>query len=307
MSVALVLGATGCVGSAIAEGLLARGFVVYGVARSLEAASKLTVAGVRPVVVDNIHHVSSWIGVAESSSVVIEALGDKNDKSTQKVVSEALIALRTRQREKTDVIFTSGIFSYGQDDQNRLRVFSEVDDDYTFSCAASMGRHPVERAYRASGAIVISGAMVYGAGQGPLLHVYGSTILAAKKNNSVASLPSVFGDGSQFLTCVHRRDLGDLYALVAEKAPTLRGQLINACAQLERFDAIVESIAIAVDFPIDQIKYEKPASTDLKGLAYGGNIRVSGQKARQLVGWNPRQPSFCQIVEQEVKMFEARK
>lgn len=59
----------------------------------------------------------------------------------------------------------------------------------------SLGRHPIERAYRAAGAIVISGGMVYGAGQGPIMHVYASAIVAAKQNNTVAKLPSVFGDG----------------------------------------------------------------------------------------------------------------
>lgn len=112
-------------------------------------------------------------------------------------MSEALIALRQRNSDKTDVIFTSGIFSYGQDDRNRLRVFTELDDDYTHSCAASLGRHPIERAYRKAGAIVVSGAMVYGAGQGPIMHVYGKTIIDAKKNNTEAKLYSVFGDGSQ--------------------------------------------------------------------------------------------------------------
>jgi hypothetical protein len=43
---------------------------------------------------------------------------------------------------------------------NRLRIFSEVDDAYTHSCGASLGRHPIERAYRQAGAIVISGGMV---------------------------------------------------------------------------------------------------------------------------------------------------
>lgn len=42
---------------------------------------------------------------AEKMSVVIEALGDKSDKSTQKVVSEALISLRQR-KANVDVVFT---------------------------------------------------------------------------------------------------------------------------------------------------------------------------------------------------------
>ncbi len=46
------------------------------------------------------------------------------------------------------------------------------------------------------------------------------------------------------------------------------------------FQNSVESIAIAVDFPVNKIKYEIPDKTDLKGLAYGGNIRVSGQKVK---------------------------
>lgn len=41
-------------------------------------------------------------------------------------------------------------------------------------------------------------------------------------------------------------------------------QLINACSQLERFDAIAESIATAIGFPIDKIKYQTPEQTDLK-------------------------------------------
>jgi nucleoside-diphosphate-sugar epimerase len=118
MSSALVLGATGCVGSAIAEALIARGFgTVYGLARSPAAEKSLLLAGVHPVSVQNVQDISSWMGTAEKCSVVIEALGDKGDKTTQKIVSEALISLRQRNADKTDVIFTSGIFSYGQDDR----------------------------------------------------------------------------------------------------------------------------------------------------------------------------------------------
>jgi len=296
--------ATGCIGSAVAEAFLSRGVTVFGLARSAQAATSLSQAGVHPVRVTNVQDVAAWLPTAESCSVVIETLGDKGDKTTQKVVSEALIALRGRKPNVT-VIFTSGMFSYGQDDSNKLRVFTEEDDDYTHSCKASLGRHPIERAYRAAGAIVISGSMVYGAGQGPLLVQFGSVIIEAKKNNTEAKLFSVFGDGKQWMTSVHRRDLGELYVLVAGRAAELRGQLINACVHLERFDSIVESIAQAIGFPLDKIKYETPAETDLKWRAYGANMRVSGQKALQL-GWTPRQPSFCQIVESEVASFLAR-
>ncbi len=187
----------------------------------------------------------------------------------------------------------------------RLRVFSEEDDDYAHSCKASLGRHAIERAYRAAGAIVISGSMVYGGGQGPILVQYGSTIVEAKKNNTEAKLYSVFGDGSQWMTSVHRRDLAELYVLAAGRAAELQGQLINACVYMERFDSIVESIAQAIGYPPEKIRYEVPAETDLKWRAYGANMRVSGHKAR-LLGWTPRQPSFCQIVEAEVAAFLAR-
>ncbi len=305
------MGATGCVGAAIAEAFLHAGTTVFGLARSAAAAAHLTQNGIRPVLVGNVQDMQAWLPIAESCSVVVEALGDKGDKSTQKKVSEALIALRTREatpdgrKPNVEVIFTSGVFSYGQDDSDKLRVFTESDDDYSHSCKASLGRHPIERAYRAAGAIVISGSMVYGGGRGPLLEQFGSIIHEAKKNGSEARLASVFGDGSQWLTCVHRRDLGELYVLAASRAPELRGQLINACAHMERFDAIAESIAMAMGLPVDRIRYDTPPETDLKWRAYGANIRVSGQKAR-LLGWTPRQPSFCQTVADEVAAYVAR-
>ena len=299
-----VLGATGCVGSAIVEAFLSHGAIVYGLARSTEAATSLAKLSARPVLVSNVQETDAWMPTAEACSVVIEALGDKGDKNTQKIVSDALIALKKR-KPGVNVIFTSGIFSFGQDDSNRLRVFTEEDDDYSFSCKASLARHPIDRAYRAAGGIVIVGGMVYGAGQGPIVVQYGSALVEAKKNNSEARLFSVFGDGSQWLSSVHRRDLGELYVLVAQQAAQLQGQLINACVHLERFDALVESMAQAIGFPVDRIRYEIPAETDLKWRAYGANVRVSGQKARSL-GWIPRQPSFCQIVQDEMAAFLAR-
>jgi nucleoside-diphosphate-sugar epimerase len=150
MARVLVLGATGCVGGAVAEAFLSRGVTVLGIARSANAATSLLQAGVHPVRVTNVQNVAEWLPTAEGCSVVVEALGDKGDKTTQKVVSEALIALRGR-KPNVAVIFTSGMFSYGQDDNNKLRVFTEEDDDYAHSCKASLGRHPIERAYRSVG------------------------------------------------------------------------------------------------------------------------------------------------------------
>ena len=304
MSRALVLGATGTVGSAIAEGLLSKGFVVSGLARSREAASQLLSKNVTPVLVSNAQDTAAWIGEAERSAVVVEALGDKGSKDTQRIVSEALIALRQRA-PGVHVIFTSGIFSYGQDDRNRLRVFTESDDSYEFSCQASLSRHPIERAYRAAGVTVISLGMVYGAGEGPLLAVYGGIIRDAVEKNTAARLASVFGDGSQWLSSVHRRDVGELYALVASRAHELKGQLINGVAHFERFDAIVESVATAAGLPTEKISYYVPEVTDLKWRAYGANVRVSGQKAR-ILGWTPRQASFCELVETEVAMWKSK-
>lgn len=58
---ALVLGATGCVGSAIAEGLLSHGFSVFGLARSEQASRSLKAQGIHPVLVSNVQDIASWI------------------------------------------------------------------------------------------------------------------------------------------------------------------------------------------------------------------------------------------------------
>lgn len=300
---ALVLGATGFIGSSVASALLKNGWSVIGTARGAEAAEKLDQMGVIPLLIQRVQDGGEWVEfVAERCTLVVECLSDKTDKGTMKAVHELLVGL-LRQKPSLNVIFTSGCFSYGYDPKDKLRVFSEL-DDYSLSCKASMGRHPIEAAYREAGAIVIVPAMVYGNGGGPILHHYGQVIRTAKIKGTEAVLYSCYGDGSQYLSSVHCSDLGELYALVAAQATFLRGQVFNVSSNMERFDSIADSLAIAFAFD-NPVKYLVPEETNLKEQAYGCNVRLDAQKAKNFLGWRPVQPSFLASVRSEVALFEA--
>lgn len=51
-------------------------------------------------------------------------------------------------------------------------------------------------------------------------------------------------------------------------------------------DVLCDAVAASVGYK-GTVAFPKPAAGDLRGQAYGGNIRVSGRRARTLLGWAP--------------------
>lgn len=304
MSKVLVLGANGFIGSALCDAFVSEGFDVYGTTRSEETCKLLLQRGVTPVLVQSAQHVADWLPCARKCSLVIECIGDRENKATMQTIGAALVALLEERGSSLNVLYTTGIFSYGQDVNDPLRVFSE-EDSYDLSFAVCTHRHAVEAAYRKAGAIAINAGMVYGAGAGPLFIMIGKAIAqSAKSNDESCRLRSCFGNGKQYLSTIHRLDLARLYVLVARQAHVLRGQLINAVAQLERYDSVAEAIAEALAYR-GKLDYAIPDASDLKSTAYGGNLRVSGQKAKLLLGWIPKMPQFTAIARLEVAAFQS--
>lgn len=130
---------------------------------------------------------------ASKCALIVEAIGDKQDKSTAATVCGHLVSLLKR-RPSLNVVYVAGVFSYGQDDSNPQRVFTEEDDSFDHCFEASKARVLLERQYRAAGGIVVSPGVVYGGG-GPIAYTIADPMTAALKSGATVSVPSTFGNG----------------------------------------------------------------------------------------------------------------
>jgi nucleoside-diphosphate-sugar epimerase len=201
-------GASGYIGSAVARSLKRRGHHVLGSARNEAAAEKLRAAGVEPVQAD-LSDAASFGRAARSADAVIQTASTSSVQSSDNEPRAAAAVLEAIAGEGKTFILTSGAWVYGSTGDTPV---TEETPLRPFSLVAWRPAHEqaVLRAPKTRG-IVIRPAWVYGRGGG----TPGVWVSSAKDQRKV----TVVGDGKSRWSTVHVDDLGELYALLLEKAP----------------------------------------------------------------------------------------
>jgi nucleoside-diphosphate-sugar epimerase len=276
-----VAGATGYIGSAVARSLKKRGHHVIGSARNDAAAEKLKAAGVEPVRAD-LADAASFGRAAENAEATIQtaSTADANSPVYEPAAAKAILGAITGTT-KTFVV-TSGIWVYGQTGDETAT------EETTPRPIPLVGwRLAVEDSVlEASGirGIVIRPGIVHGRGAGVPAMWVGS----AKGNKKVA----VPGDGKTRWSVVHVDDLGDLYALALEKAPT--GAIYNGTSgEVITTEAVGRAIAKrhGAEFslwPLEEARKAMGMFADALAL----DQIVESPRALAL-GWKPTGVSFA--------------
>ena len=277
-------GATGFIGSAVAEALEAAGHRVSGLARADAAARRLASAGVEARRGD-LHDAAALREVARAAEGVIHAAstGDAGAGRADAAAVEAI--LQALEGSGKPFVYTSGVWVHGAGGDRVLDEESPIAPADIVAWRPAVERRVLEAAGRGVRAVVIRPAIVYGRGGG----------LVAWLASGAAAGGSVrqVGEGENRWPLVHVEDLADLYvrALVRAPAGTL---LIAAAGPAARVSEIAERASRAAGgsgataWPLDEARDALGPLADALAL----DEQASGERARRLLGWTPRGPSL---------------
>lgn len=284
----LLTGATGYIGSAVAEALQKARHEVVGLARSDEATKRLESRGIRAVRGD-LHDAESIARAAREADAVIHtaATNGSDMPQTDKAAVEAILGAL----EGTDkpFIYTSGVWVHGNTGENIVDEESALDPALLVAWRPAIEQSVLDAAKRRVRSIVIRPAMVYGRGGGMVAGFVGG----AKEKGVVQFV----GTGENRWSLVHVDDLADLYVRSLEKAPagTL---LLAASGPAVRVRKIAEAAGRTAGagvraWPVEEARSVLGPFADALAL----DQQVSGQKARSLLGWTPKAPSLIEDLE----------
>ncbi|HEY0405416.1 MAG TPA: SDR family oxidoreductase [Pyrinomonadaceae bacterium] len=280
-----VTGATGYIGSAVVEKLLAAGHKVVGLARSDEAARKLAAAGAEALAGDIRDADIIKRGAREADGVIHAVATGTPDgpQADSQAVSAILDALAGTDKP---FVYSSGIWVLGNTGERLADEESALDPTPLVAWRPANEKLVLDAAARGVRSIVLRPAIVYGRGGG----IIGEMVEQGRQKRVVRFV----GTGENHWPLVHVDDLADLYLKALEQAPagtlllaasgpalTVR-EVAEAAARAAGCEGSVES------WPIEQARERLGSYADALTL----DQQVSGRKAIELLDWQPRAPSL---------------
>ena len=282
-----ITGATGYIGTAVADRLRAAGHELTGLARSDAAAARLTQAGIRPIRGD-FSDPATVGSAARAADGVISLATTYNPAIDGPAIDAILDALAGSNKP---LVYTSGIWSHGD-------TGGAVVDEATPPKPAALvqWRQAVEDrvrdgARRGIRSVVIRPAIVYGRGGG----IPAGFVESARKEGAARYV----GTGANRWPFVHVDDLADLYLLALERAPAATLLLgVNGPSHAVREVAAAASRGAGADgrtvaWPLEEARQMLGPYAD--GLVL--DQQASGRRAQETLGWRPSRPDVLEDVE----------
>lgn len=282
-----VTGASGWIGSATVDELLAAGHDVVGLARSDASAAALEAKGaqVRRGDLDDVESIRA--GAADADAVV--HLANKHDFNDPAVSNRAE---RAAVEAIGEVLEHSGrpfLLASGVPGIASGRPATE--DDASPNHGADSPRGGSENLaldYVAKGVHSVSvrfSPTVHGAGD----HGFIAALVGVAREKGVSGY---VGDGANRWTAVHRSDAARVVRLGLEKAPA--GSRLHAVAEGDvPTRAIAEAIGHALDVPVTSIAPENvQAHFGWIGGFFGMDVPASSTRTQESLGWTPTGPTL---------------
>jgi nucleoside-diphosphate-sugar epimerase len=284
-----VTGASGWIGSAVVDDLLAAGHDVTGLARSDASAAALAAKGahVRRGELDDLDGIRA--GAADAEAVIhlankhdfanpavsnaaeraaVQTIGDALAGTGRPLLLASGIAVLTNGRPATEADASPfhGPDSPRGGSENLALEF------------ADRGVHPVSLRFSPT---------VHGTGD----HGFIAHLSAIAREKGVSGYP---GDGSNRWAAVHRSDAARLVTLGLEKAPA--GSRLHAVAEVGvPTREIAEAIGRAFDLPVASV-----AAEDVQdhygwiGGFFAMDLSATSTQTRELLGWTPTGPTLIE-------------
>ena len=273
----LLTGATGLIGSAVLDALVADGHQVTAVVRSQQSSLKASDQGATGIIGDLFD--APWLAseLRTHDALVHTAAGsDERDPAlNDAVISAALDAFAGTDKP---FVHTGGIWVYGSGDS--LAETGETRPPAITAWRPAGEQRVLESDVKAS---VVQPGVVYGHGAG---------IPAMLVDGVEDGRLTLIGSGDQHWTTVHADDLADLYVRVLTQAPGGKAYIgasgVNPTVR-ELGEAVAETVVPASD-------EDTVARLGGFGEALLLDQQASGQRARSELGWTPTRPTLVDLL-----------
>lgn len=274
----VLTGATGLVGSAVLDALVAGGHQVTAVVRSQQSSLRVSDAGATGIIGDLFD--PQWLAAElRGHDGLIHTAAGSDDRDAD--LNDSVIAAALEAFVDTDKPFvhTGGIWMYGSGD--------DITEDTEAAPPAITAWRPggeqrvLDSSLKAS---VVQPGIVYGRGAGIPAMLAGG---AAEDG----TLPLI-GSGDQHWTTVHVDDLADLYVRALTQAPGGKAYI-----GVSGVNPTVRELGEAVT---DTVLPESDETTVARLGAFGEALlldqQATGRRARSELGWTPARPTLVDLL-----------
>jgi nucleoside-diphosphate-sugar epimerase len=285
----LLTGATGYIGSAVAEALQASGHSVLGLARSDEAARRLESLGIG-VVRGDLRMPETLAAAMGRVDGVIHTAATKDGEMPQldrEAVAAMLAALAGTGKP---FVYTSGTWILGNTDDS-VADNPPPNPIPLMAWRVEIEQQVVAAAERQVRGIVIRPGMVYGRGGGLV-----AKLVAGGRQEGVVRL---VGTGENRWALVHVEDLARCYVSAVERSPG--GMIFNVADDRSlSLGEIALAASRAAGIPGRLESQSLASARQEMGLLADGWVLhqpISSTPARQLLDWKPIAPSLLEELE----------
>jgi nucleoside-diphosphate-sugar epimerase len=280
-------GATGYIGTAVADRLRAAAHQLSGLARSDEAAARLKAAGIEPVRGD--FSEPKTVGSAARAADGVIRLAPTYESMIDGPAIDAI--LEALEGSNKPFVYTSGIWSHGDTGGKVVDETSPPNPAPLVKWRQAVEDRVLQAAKRGIRTTVIRPAIVYGRAGG----IPAGFVESAQKEGAARYV----GTGENRWPFVHVDDLADLYLLALEQAPA--GSLllgVNGPSRPVREVAAAASRGSGaggrtVAWPLEEAKQKLGPYADALVL----DQQASGRRAQELLGWRPSRPDVLEELE----------
>ena len=274
-------GATGYIGSAVAQALQKVGHKVSGIARTAEKAKQLEARGVRASLGD-ILNPDAVAALAHAADAVIHTANTNDATSAQTDAAVVRAMLKSLACTGKPFVYTSGVWVLGSTGSNVADENTPVNPTPLVAHRPAIEQEVLGYKSQNVRTIVIRPAVVYGRGGGMTAMLTGS----ARKTGAAQFV----GDGQSRWAYVDVDDLAQLYVLALEKAPA--GSLYNAAhGPSHRIGVVAEAASTTAGakgktqaIPVEEARKTMGPFADALVL----DQQISSEKAKKELGWSPR-------------------
>jgi nucleoside-diphosphate-sugar epimerase len=280
-------GASGYIGSAVAERLRAAGHQLTGLARSDAAAARLMDSGVTPVRGDFSDAQSVAAAAGRADGVI--SMATTYDPAIDGPAVDAILGALAGSNKP--FIYTSGIWAHGDTGGSVVDESSPPRPAELVKWRQAVEDRVLAAARRGIRTVVIRPAIVYGRGGG----IPAGFVDTARRQGAAQYV----GTGENRWPFVHVDDLADLYALALEQAPpgTLLLGVSGPSYPVREVAAAASRGAGAAgrttSWPLAEARQKLGGYADALVL----DQQASGKRARELLGWRPHRPGILEDIE----------